>query len=105
MNWKKMLLVGMAVTGASLSSPALAAKGAVVAICRSHILVSAPQGYAILDVYGYGPSRGDTIAGDFEAYGMKKLFNISEDRDFQAYVDEYWLTRERAIEKFSEKCA
>lgn len=88
-----------------VSTPAWAAKGAVVAVCGSHYVVSTTMGFAILEWYGGNePAKGDVIVGDFESYGLKDLYNLQADSETRAYVDDYWLSRDRAAEKFAEKC-
>lgn len=85
--------------------PAWASKGTVVAICRSMFVIGAGNGYSIVDWYGgASPSKGDTVVGDFESYGMKELFNLRADDDMRVYVNEYWLSEDRAKEKYREKC-
>ena len=99
----KFAFAWMAVLGAP--SAAHAGKGTVVAICSAHHLISSSQGYAIIEWYGgNSPSRGDVIVGDFQSYGMKDVFNLSQDSDVRVWVDDFWMSKDRAVEKFSEKC-
>lgn len=95
----------LAITASLASSPAIAAKGKVVAVCRSLFVISTGNGYSLVDWYGgASPSKGDTVVGDFESYGMKELFNLRADDDMRVYVNEYWLSEDRAKEKYREKC-
>ncbi len=90
-----------------LVSPALAAKGEVVykkSGC-SYFIVETYLGYAILEWYGGNdPNKGDIVVGDFESYGMKDIYNSTADSELQVWVDNFWLSKDRAIEKFFDKC-
>lgn len=87
------------------SSSTYAAKAIVVAKCRSYILVQSNQGYGILEWYGGNdPDKGDVVVGDLESYGIKDAFNITADSNTRMWVEEYWLSRSRAVDKFSDKC-
>ena len=87
---------------------AVAAKGMVTHDPQgcSHFLVETAMGYALLDRYGGNdPSKGDTIVGEFETYGMKNIFNITADEELTVWVEDFLMARERAIEKLYEKCS
>jgi len=102
---KKILLVGFLIF--ANSSTVFAAKGTVkyTSGSCSWYLVGTPSGFALLQWYGGNmPSRNDVIVGDYESFGMKKLYNLSKDSETSAWVDNFWLSRDRAIEKFYEKC-
>lgn len=104
---KLRIFAALALAIASLTAmPAQAAKGVVVAKCRSWLLVSTNAGFALLEWYGGNdPSKGETVVGDFENYGMKKIYNLNADSELQVWVDDYWLRKERAVEKFYDKCS
>jgi hypothetical protein len=86
---------------------AFAAKGVVVLYkpgC-SYYIVETNMGYAILEWYGGNyPRRGDVVAGDFETYGMKDIYNLSADAETKVWVEDFWLSKTRAIEKYYDKC-
>lgn len=88
-----------------LASEAYAAKG-VVAYKKSgsdYFIVATNNGYAILEWYGgYDPDVGDVIAGDFESYGFKDIFNITQRSKFRVWVENFWLSEEDAIEEYFE---
>jgi hypothetical protein len=90
-----------------LSTAALAAKGVVthrVSSC-DYFVVQTANGYALLEWYGGNdPDKGDVLVGDFEAYGMKDVFNITSDDELRVWVEEYWLPRSRVLEKLVDKC-
>lgn len=84
-----------------------AAKGVVVLklSCCDWFLVDAPGGYALLEWYGGNePERGDVIAGDFESYGFKDLYNLTSDDELRVWVEDYWLGKSDALEQISEQC-
>lgn len=86
---------------------AFAAKGVVVLYKSgcSYYIVETNLGYAILEWYGGNdPSRGDVLAGDFETYGMKDIYNLSADAETKVWVEDFWLSKTRAIEKYYDKC-
>lgn len=89
------------------SASAFAAKGVVVLYKSgcSYYIVETNMGYAILEWYGGNdPSRGDVLAGDFETYGMKDIYNLSADAETKVWVEDFWLSKTRAIEKYYDKC-
>jgi hypothetical protein len=97
-----LLLLAMSAVAAV---PALADKGVIVAECRSRLLVDATLGYAILEWYGgNSPSKGETVVGEFDHYGMKDIYNISQDASARVWVDDFWLSEQTAMEKFFAKC-
>ncbi len=84
-----------------------AAKGVVVLYKSgcSYYIVETNMGYAILEWYGGNdPSKGDVLAGDYETYGMKDVYNITADTETKVWVEDFWLSKTRAIEKYYEKC-
>jgi hypothetical protein len=89
------------------SSLASAEKGEVVHYKSGcdYYIVDASMGYALLEWYGGNdPSEGDTLVGDFDVYGMKKIYNISADSETQVWVEDYMLSKDSAIEMYYEKC-
>jgi len=90
-----------------LPSSANAAKGVVVYYKSGcdYYIVDANMGYVVLEWYGGNdPSEGDTLAGDFESYGMKEIYNVSADSETKVWVEDYMLSKDSAIEKYYEKC-
>jgi len=74
--------------------------------CRSYFLADGDAGgIYLLEWYGgYDPDEGDSISGDLRSYGFKDVFYLNRGRQGRVYVDDYMLSRERAIEKMREKC-
>lgn len=84
-----------------------AAKGVVVYIKNgcSYYIVETNMGYALLQWFGgSSPSRGDVLAGEYESFGMKDIYNITQDSETKVWVDNYWLSKDRVVERYFEKC-
>lgn len=89
------------------SIPLFAAKGTVkyTSGSCSWYLVETSSGFALLEWFGGNtPSKGDVIVGDYESFDMKTLYNLTRDRETKVWVDNYWLSKDSAIEKFYERC-
>lgn len=110
MNKKQLTVVWMMAILLSLIfsfSTAFAAKGEVVykKLGCSYFIVETLLGYAILEWYGGNdPDKGDIITGNFESYGFKNIYNLTVDAELRVYVDNYWLSRDRALERYFDKC-
>ena len=91
----------------ALSKVAFAAEGEVILKkggC-SYFIVETNMGFAILESYGGNdPSEGDILVGDYESYGMKNIYNRTADAELKVWVDNYWLSKSRAIERYYDKC-
>lgn len=71
----------------------------------SYFVADCLSGYALLEWYGgYDPYKGDIIAGDFTSFGFKDIYYTNMGSEGRVYVDNYWLSKSRAIEKFYGKC-
>jgi hypothetical protein len=87
--------------------PTLAAKGAVVYRISGcdYFVVQTTKGYDVLEWYGgWDASKGDDLVGSFEQYGMRDVVDTTADESMRVWVQEYWLTKEDALEKLVEKC-
>ena len=70
-----------------------------------YFIADGPQGYYLLEWYGgHSPSRGDTIAGKLGSYGFKDIYYVNARSNGRVWVDDYLLSRDRAAEKYREKC-
>ena len=70
-----------------------------------YYMVNAPSGYAILEWYGdYDPDEDDVIKGNFKLYGMHTFFVGTSEEETRAYVEEWGLGRDEALEQLSDKC-
>ena|SRR5579863_7099769 len=86
---------------------AFAEKGEVVKRISGcdYYMVDAPSGYAILEWYGgYDPDAGDSISGKFMTYGFHTFFVGYSDEETRAYVEDWGLSKEDALEKLVDKC-
>jgi hypothetical protein len=74
--------------------------------CRDYFLADGDAGgIYLLEWYGgYDPSKGDSIVGVLNGYGFKDVFYPESGSSGRIYVDDYMLSRDRAIEKLKEKC-
>jgi hypothetical protein len=74
--------------------------------CRGYFLADGDSGGVyLLEWYGgYDPDVGDEIVGDIKSYGFKDVFYPQKNMSGRVYVDDYMLSRSRALEKITEKC-
>lgn len=71
----------------------------------SRFVADCPSGYALLEWYGgYSPSKGDMIAHDITSFGFKDIYYAYPATEGRVYVDDYLMSKTRAIEKFFNKC-
>jgi hypothetical protein len=97
----------LVVLAALFCPAAFAEKGEVVKRVSGcdYYMVNAPSGYAILEWYGdYDPGKGDVIKGNFKVYGMHTFFVGANEEETRAYVEEWGLDRDEALEKLSDEC-
>ena len=90
------------------SSSALASKGTVsytISGCDYYV-VAAKSGFAVLEWYGgHEFDKGDLIIGKFESYGFHDVFDYTGDQQSHVWVEEYYLSKEEALEKLSDHCS
>ena len=86
---------------------AFAVKGVVVykkSGC-DYFIVETNMGYALLEWYaGNDPDKGDIIIGNFESYGFKDIYNLTADSELRVWVEDYWMSKEEALEQYFEYC-
>lgn len=69
-----------------------------------YFIADGPQGYYLLEWYGgYDPDRGDGIYGQLGTYGFKDVM-YEGGQGGRLYIDDYLLSKDRALEKLREKC-
>jgi hypothetical protein len=69
-----------------------------------YYIVDAPSGFAILEWYGgHDPDKDDRITGNFKRYGFHD-FLVNDDEETRAYVEDWGLSREDALEELVDKC-
>ena len=108
-KWRLFLILGvMELFSIGISSKeALGAQGAVVLRVSGcdYYVVETNMGYAILEWFGGNdPSTGDVLVGDYESYGMKDIHNLTVDSESRVWVEDYFLSKNRALEKLQDKC-
>lgn len=70
-----------------------------------YFIVNTILGYAVLVlVDGKTIRAGDILAGDFESYGMRNIYNSSRGVSLKVMVENFWLSKNRAMEIYYEKC-
>src|SRR5438270_10271898 len=70
-----------------------------------YYVVDAPSGYAVLEWFGgHDPDEGDSILGSFQSYGMHTFFVGSSRSETRAYIEDWGLSEDDALEKLSEEC-
>ena len=74
--------------------------------CRGYFLADGDTGgiYLLEHYGGYEPIEGDLIAGLNIGYGIKQVVYPNSNSDGRVYVDDFMLSKDRAIEKIREKC-
>ena len=103
----KKLFIFFVIIFASFVWEAFAAKGEVVykkSGC-DYFIVETNMGYALLEWYGGNyPDKGDVIVGNFESYGFKNVYNLTAGSELRVWVEDYWLSKEDALEQYFENC-
>lgn len=87
---------------------AFPAEGAVFEVvktisgCKYFVIEQGPNYIFAEDWLCFSPSIGDTGAGNLNSYGIKKVQLSGLVCDL--YVEDYMLSKSRALEKLIEKC-
>ena len=70
-----------------------------------YYIVEYPGGFALLEWYGGAlPEEDDIIVGPFDGYGMKTVFNVTNDAESRVWVEDYALAWEDALEQLFDEC-
>jgi hypothetical protein len=91
------------------ASPGESLSGSVGAVVYKEgmgdwFIVKSKKGFAVLEWFGgYDPDVGDVIVGEFERYGMKTIRIHGKDREARVWVEDFWLSQDRAVEIYKEK--
>ena len=73
--------------------------------CRSFFIADGPNGYYLLEWFGgYDPSKGDVIVGELVSFGFKDVYYPNRKQKGRVWVDDYMLSKNRVLEKYSDKC-
>ena len=107
MSRRAWIFIGVFVLSIVSAETLPAAKGVVI-LNKSgcdFFVAETSGGYALLEWYGGNdPYEGDTIVGDYEAYGFKDIYNTTRDAELKVWVEDYWLSKSSVLEKYHEKC-
>jgi len=73
---------------------------------RSYFLADSDLGdMYLLEWYGgHDPGKGESTIGELRGCGFKDVFNPDSGNSGKVYVDDYMLSKARALEKLREKC-
>ncbi len=72
-----------------------------------YFIVGTPMGFALLQLWTvtiFKPEEDDIIVGDFESFGFKEVINLTQRRTYRVWVDDYWLSAQRVVEKYLRRC-
>ena len=70
-----------------------------------YMILENSYGYVVAEwMGGDDPDQGDNIGGDLNSYGMNEFYNLSKNLKINLWVDDYMLSKDRALEKISDKC-
>jgi len=62
-------------------------------------------GYIVAEwMGGNDPEIGDRISGNFKSFGTADFYNQSLSSDMRLWIDDYWLSKETALEKINDHC-
>jgi hypothetical protein len=90
------------------TSRAMTPLGTVVLKGRGcdYFVVEASNGdYAVLEWFGgHDPFQGDQLTGDWTHYGFTDVMDLNAGSSVHVYVDDYSLSRARALEVLSRHC-
>lgn len=69
-----------------------------------YFIVESSLGYSLMQhYYGFDPYEGDTVYGDLNSYSFKDL-TTSSGNSIRVWIDDYMLSKSRALEKYYSKC-
>ena len=73
--------------------------------CGPLIVINTPQGY-VVGVWKYGvmPPEGDTVVGDWNAYEVRRAYDINTDGGGDMQVVGFGLSRGRAMQVLKSRC-
>ena len=100
---KKFIALVVVLCAVMITSTASAARGVVVFYGErsNKIVIETDSGHftcgEVTDITLH-LSRGDEVAGELETSGSHELYNITEDESFSMWIDDYWLSKEQALE-------
>ena len=70
-----------------------------------YMILQNNSGYIVAEwMGGNDPDQGDNIGGNLNSYGTKDFYNLSRNSKTRLWIDDYMLSKDRALEKISDKC-
>ncbi|MGI9104514.1 MAG: hypothetical protein ACR2IF_18885 [Terriglobales bacterium] len=70
-----------------------------------YFVVYSSSGYAVLEWFGgYDPDEEDILVGTINSYGMRDVHDETADDDVTVWVEDYRVSRSKAMEILYEKC-
>jgi hypothetical protein len=70
-----------------------------------YFIVETDEGFCIFEWFGGSmPIEGDVLRGELDSYGFQNAYNVTQEVEIKAFVEEYWLGREEAVEKLYAMC-
>lgn len=70
-----------------------------------YFIIDAPSGYVVAEWYGgHDPYQGETVVGAFNSYGFRTFFYRFRKTEGRAYIEDFGLDEDDALEKLSEQC-
>jgi hypothetical protein len=103
----RKLLLGLLSVGYATCAHADETRGVVVYDkgCGSRVVIETAQGYVLAAWQdGSPPSKGETLVGDLNEYGVKKVYNVNTDGGGSLRIEGYGLSAKRAAEQLKSKC-
>jgi hypothetical protein len=101
-------IVSLSAVLLALNSHAVPAEQVTVTVMREscdYFIIKAEAGFCIFEWYGgCRPKEGDVLRGDLDSYGFQSAYDDTQKAEITAYVEEYWLEWDEAVEKLDELC-
>jgi hypothetical protein len=72
-----------------------------------YFIVATNMGYSLLQLWSFTvfkPQKGDIVVGELESYGFKDVINLTRNVTYRVWVEDFWLSANRVIEKYLRKC-
>lgn len=88
---------------------AYSAQGQATVVFRKRgcdfMILENSSGYIVVEwMGGNDPDQGDIIGGNLNSYGTKEFYNLSTNSETKLWIDDYMLSKDRALEKINDKC-
>ncbi len=90
-------------------SDVYSSQGTAIVVYREsgcdYMILENSNGYIVVEwMGGNDPDKGDKIGGNVNTFGTKEFYNISRNSKTRLWVDDYSLSKDRALEKMFDKC-